>query len=107
MQPKVRISRKKASNKSCLELNFIQKNTRAHMYISPGSGARGLERLAHSKYCYVGKRKIHSIWGSTLPKIRITWKKVSNKSCLKLKFVKKSPRALTSLSPQSGAREFE
>ncbi len=30
---------KKGSNKSCLELNFVQKSSRAHMSISPASGA--------------------------------------------------------------------
>ncbi len=40
----IRILLKKASNKSCSELNFIQKSPRAHMSISPQSGARGLKR---------------------------------------------------------------
>ncbi len=36
---------KKASNKSCSELNFGQKSLWAHMSISPQSGTRGLKRL--------------------------------------------------------------
>ncbi len=36
---------KKASIKSSAELNFLQKSPRAHMFISPQSVARGLERL--------------------------------------------------------------
>ncbi len=56
--PKIRITSKKASNKSCLKLNFIQKSPGAHMSISPWSGARGLERLASSNYYSEGKQKI-------------------------------------------------
>ncbi len=36
MLPKIRIKSKKASNKSCLELNFVPKSLRANMSISPG-----------------------------------------------------------------------
>ncbi len=50
MLPKIRIASKKASNKSCLELNFIQKSPRAPLSILSRSGARRLERLASSKY---------------------------------------------------------
>ncbi len=35
--------------------------------------------------------KLDSFWGSTLPKIRILWRKASNKSCSKLNFASKSP----------------
>ncbi len=38
---------KKASNKSCCELNFVQKTQWAHMSISHKSGARG------SKDCHI------------------------------------------------------
>ncbi len=42
---------KKASNKSYSELNyFVQKSPRAHMSISPWSGATRLERLPCLKY---------------------------------------------------------
>ncbi len=34
MLPKIRITSKKASNKSCSELNFMQKSPRAHTSIS-------------------------------------------------------------------------
>ncbi len=34
-------------------------------------------------------------------------KKVSNKSCLELNYVPKSPQAYMSISPRSGARELE
>ncbi len=58
MLPKILITSKKASNKSCLELNFIQKNQRAHISVSPQSGARGCEGLIQLKYYIVLKRQI-------------------------------------------------
>ncbi len=66
MMPKIRITSKKSSNKSCSELNFVQKSTRALMSIFPCSGASALERLACSKYYSVGKM---------LPKIHVASKK--------------------------------
>ncbi len=87
--PKIRSISKTASNKSCSELNFIQKSSRAHMSISPTSGAREFERSVHLKSYNVQKWKLDSLWGSALPKIRITSKKASNKSCSELNFVKK------------------
>ncbi len=36
---------KKASNKSCSKLNFVQKSPRAHLSICRGSGPTGLERF--------------------------------------------------------------
>ncbi len=79
MLPKIRITWKKAWNKSCSELNFVQKNLRAHMSTFPRSGARG------SKYQYVWylimyrNGNLGSLYGSTLSKIRITWKKLEIK----------------------------
>ncbi len=52
---------KKASSKSCSELNFVPKSPRAHMSTTPGSGAGGIERLACSKNYYVRKHKLHLI----------------------------------------------
>ncbi len=65
------------------------------MSTSLRNGVKGLERLACSKYYYVGK---HSIQGSTLPKIPIASKKASNKSCSELNLVQKSLRAHMSVS---------
>ncbi len=51
--------------------------------------------LGDSKYWYGWKiilyrnSKIHSFKGSTLPKVRITWKKAWNESCSELNFVQK------------------
>ncbi len=53
--PKVRIISKNASNKSCLELNFVQKTLQVHMFISHRSGARSLQRLICLKYYSVLK----------------------------------------------------
>ncbi len=51
--------------------------------------------------------KLHSIYGSTLPKISIVSKKASNKNCSELNLVQKSPWVNMSISPWSGARAFE
>ncbi len=49
---KIQIIGKKVLNKSCLELNSLQKSQVAHMSISPQSGDMGLERLICFKiYC--------------------------------------------------------
>ncbi len=54
--PKIRVISKKASNKSCLELNFVQNS--ASTYVYPlWSEARGLERLIRLKYYFVLKLK--------------------------------------------------
>ncbi len=37
-QPKIRIASKKALNKNCSKLNFVQKRPRAHISISPVIG---------------------------------------------------------------------
>ncbi len=49
---------RKASSKSSLKLNSLQKSHWAHMSISLRSGARGLERLIRLKYYNVQKRQI-------------------------------------------------
>ncbi len=41
--------------------------------------------------------KLDSLWGSMLPKIRITSKKASNNSCSELNFVQKTSRAFEAL----------
>ncbi len=46
---------KNCSNKSCWELNSVQKTQKAHMFISLRSGARGLQRLICFKYFIVLK----------------------------------------------------
>ncbi len=51
--------------------------------------------------------KLDSLWGSTLPKIRIFWKKASNKSCSKSNFSQKSRQAHTAISSMSGARGLQ
>ncbi len=48
--------------------------------------------------------KVDSVSGSMLPKLRITSKKVWNKSCSVLNFVQKSPRTHMSIYPWSGGR---
>ncbi len=89
--------RKNASNKSCSESNFVQKSPRAHMSISPTSGARGLQRSVCLKSYNVQEWKIRFTLHSTLPKIHILGKK------LRIKVVQnriscKSPQAHMSLN---------
>ncbi len=50
MLTKLPIITKTASNKSCSELNFLQKSQAVHMSVSPMSGARRLQRLPYFKY---------------------------------------------------------
>ncbi len=88
---------KKASNKSCSELNFIQKSPGLHMSISPTSGAIGLQRVSLKSY-YAQKRDIRFTLGLNTEKIRVIWKKGSNKSCSELNFVWKSSRALSKMA---------
>ncbi len=87
--------KKKGSNKCFSELNFIWKCPRAHMSISPQNGAEGLERYP---YYNVENGKVDSLWGSTLPKIRIASKKSSYKCYSELNFVRKGLQAHVSIS---------
>ncbi len=91
--PKICITSKKASHKSCSELNFVQKSPRVHMSISPQSGARALERLIWLLYYTILKLQTTFNLG-LLPKICITSRKASNKSCSKLNFVQKVRKKL-------------
>ncbi len=71
------------------------------MSISPWSGARGLERLMWLKYNMVQKRQITGNVVRNVVKNTHHMKKASNKSCLELNFVQKSPRVHISISPRS------
>ncbi len=55
--PKIHIISKKASNKSCSKLNFIQKSLRAHTSIYRTSEAAGLQRSVYLKSYNVHKWK--------------------------------------------------
>ncbi len=44
--------KKKASDKSCLELDFVQKSPRAHKSISPMSGAGGIQSKSNFPFLY-------------------------------------------------------
>ncbi len=59
---------KKASNKSRLELNLIQRSPQSHVSIFHQSGARGLERLIWLKYYTVLKLQITFNLGLTAAK---------------------------------------
>ncbi len=101
---KIRITRKEASNKSCLELNFIQKSPRVHMSVSSQSGARGIKRLTWLKYVIVLKCQITFNLRLNTAKNTHHTKKASIKSSSELNFVQKSPRAHMFISPKSGGR---
>ncbi len=104
--PKIRIASKKASKKSC-SLNFAQKSPRVHISASPRSRARGLERFPSLKNKNGENWKSRFSLGPNAAKNRHRIKKASNKSCLSLNFVQKSPGAHISISPQSGARGLD
>ncbi len=80
---------KNALTKSCSKLNFVQKSPRTHTLISPPSGVElGGSKDSHLCQIIMYKNgKVDSVWGSTLPKIRIASKKALNKSYAKLNFV--------------------
>ncbi len=99
---KLLIILKNCSNKSIWALHFVQKSQWAHMSISPNSGGQRLQRSVCSKSDNVQKWEMDSLWGSMLPKIRITSKKGLNKSSSELNLIQKSPQARMSISPTSG-----
>ncbi len=63
MLPKICITCKKTSSKSCSELNFVQRSPPAHMSISPTSGARGSKDQVCLKSYNVQKREIRFTLG--------------------------------------------
>ncbi len=62
---------KKALNKICSKLNFVQKSQRAHMCIPPGVGLGGSKDSHLRKIIMYKNGKVDSVWRSTLPKISI------------------------------------
>ncbi len=78
---KIGITSKKATNKSCSELNFVQKSLRVHMSISPQ------KRQITFNLELNATKNMHHI------------KKASNKSCLELNFLQKSLQAHMAISP--------
>ncbi len=86
---KILIILKKASNKSCLELNFIQKvRERTYLPPLPQSGAMGIERLIWLKYYIVLKQEITFNLGLNYQKyashqkklqIKVVWNWISYK----------------------------
>ncbi len=72
------------------------------MCISPTSGGWASKDQYVQNLIMYRNVKLDSLWGSMLPKIRITSKKGLNKSCSELNFVPKSPRVHMSISPTCG-----
>ncbi len=81
---------KNASNKNCLELNFLHKTQWNHMSLSSRSGARGLERLPWLKYYNVMKWESRFTLRLNTAQIFIISKKASNKNCPELNFLHKT-----------------
>ncbi len=79
---------KKASNKSRSELNLVEKSPRAHMSISPRSGARGSKDQHVWNLKMYRNGKLGLLYGSTLPKIRMISKKIQIKAVGKCKEIK-------------------
>ncbi len=99
--PKIRIGSKKASNKTCLKLNFVQKNLRAHMSIFPRSGARGLERFPFLKNYYVQKRGSRFSLGLDAAKNMHRIKKSFKQKLFEIEFrTQKSSSAYVCLPPE-------
>ncbi len=103
-RPKIRITSKKASNKSCSKSNFAQKSLMVHMSISLTSEARGSKDQYVLKSYNVQKQKIRFTLGLNIAKNTYFTKKALDKSSLESNFVQKSPQAHMSISPSSGDR---
>ncbi len=99
--PKLPIISINCSNKSCWELNFVQKSQWTHTSISAREGARALEKLIYivlNIYCTEMGKYIVSLSGWELPKLLII-----SKNCSELNLVQKSHWAHMSISCRSGA----
>ncbi len=78
---KITIISKNCSNKSCSELNFVQKSQWAHMSPPPEVELRCSKDWYVSNILLYLNRKIDSLSGWTLSKLPIISKNASNKSC--------------------------
>ncbi len=101
MLPKIHMISKRASNKRCLKLNFVQKSPQGICLSEVELGCSKDQYIWHLLTYRNGK--LGSLYGLTMPKVRIS-RKAWNKSCLELNFLQKSPRAHLSIYPRSGAR---
>ncbi len=87
-------------------INFGNNDNSGVISIPPRPGVE----LGISKYCYLWNtiiyknEKADSIWGSTLPKIRVIPKNGLSKSYWALNSVQKTQWAHMSVSPRGGAR---
>ncbi len=107
MRRKISIIWKTASSKSCLELNSLQKSQWTHMSTSPRSEQGGTEDWCGWNIIMQENRKVDSLEGSTVPKIRIVSKNSSNKSCWAFNSVQKSQWAHMSTSLQNEAKALQ
>ncbi len=103
MRQTIQILSKDALNKSCSELNFLQKAQWTHI-MSPRSGASGIQRLSCLKYYNTLKWASRFTLGlNAAAKNTVLSKKkkknASNKSCLELNFLQKTQWTHVSISP--------
>ncbi len=66
-----------------------KKSTRAYVYLPSRVELRGTKDSHHWNIIMYKNGKVDSVWGSTLPKIRIIWENTSNKSCSELNSIQK------------------
>ncbi len=86
---KLPILSKNASNKPCLEFNFLQKSQGAPMSITFSSGGRRVRRLPCLKYCNMPKWERRSTSGLNGGKITDYIKKCFKLKLFKIKFLTK------------------
>ncbi len=87
-----------------------KKSASAYVYLPPPEWSYELQKIRMFKNLIMYRnRNLGSLYGSTLPKIRNTWKKAWNESCSELNFVQESQRAHMSVfpPPQNGARGLQ
>ncbi len=87
-------------------MNFLQKNQWAHMSISPGSGASGLQGLPCLKHFNVLQWESRFALQLNAAKTTEYIKKTSNKNYSELNFQQKTQWALISIVTRSGCVRF-
>ncbi len=83
---KISVISKNCSNKSCWEVNFVQKGQFRHISISPRSLVRGSKDGYVSNIILHWNGKVDSFLGRRPEKLPIISNNCSNKSCLRIKF---------------------
>ncbi len=93
---------KYALNKSCSELNFLQKTHWTRVFISHHSGGRASESCNFWNVLMCLNKNVDSLYGGALQKISI-----SDKNYSELNFLQNIYRTYIFISPRSGARGLQ